>query len=83
VQRRFLQSAGLLRGTLDQIQRARKALTMLKRGASILDTVLQAGYYDQPHLTRALRRFVGLTPAQVMNPDRAESLSFLYKTNAL
>ena len=25
----------------------------------------QAGYADQPHLTRALRRFAGLTPGEL------------------
>jgi AraC-like DNA-binding protein len=82
VQRRFLQSAGVPRGTLEQIQRARKAVAILKQGVSILDTVAQAGYSDQPHLTRSLRRFVGLTPAQVINPGRPQQLSFLYKTMA-
>lgn len=80
VQRRFLQSAGVKRGTLDQIQRARQAVAMLKQGTSILDTVAQAGYFDQPHLTRSLRRFAGLTPTQVMDPGRPQQLSFLYKT---
>jgi AraC-like DNA-binding protein len=39
---------------------------MLERGVPILDTVDQAGYADQPHLTRAMRRFWGYTPAQIL-----------------
>jgi hypothetical protein len=44
----------------------------------------QADYFDQPHLTRSLRRFIGQTPAQIVGrgSDRArEQLSFLYKTS--
>lgn len=81
VQRRFLQAAGLTHNTIYQINRAHHATILLKQGVSILDTVDQAGYFDQPHLTRSLKHFIGLTPAQVMDPDRVERLSFLYKKN--
>ncbi len=79
-ERRFLQASGLTRGSLDQIERARFATWLLKQGVPILDVVTRAGYYDQPHLTRALRRFIGLTPAQIADETRPEALSFLYKT---
>ena len=65
VQRRFQHVIGVSQRTVRQIERARDAVRMLKNGASILDTVEQAGYADQPHLTRALRRFAGLTPAEL------------------
>jgi AraC-like DNA-binding protein len=45
---------------------------------SILDTVGEAGYYDQAHLTRSLGKLVGLTPAQLRRAER--QLSFSYKT---
>ncbi len=77
VQRRFRQATGLTRNSLYQIERARYAVALLKQGAPILDVVAQAGYFDQPHLTRSLKHFVGLTPAQIVDPDRRESLSFL------
>jgi len=64
IQRRFSQIIGLL----------------LQQGVSILDTVDQAGYSDQPHLTRALRRFIGQTPAQIIGRNEPEQLSFLFKT---
>ncbi len=64
VQRRLLQATGLTQGTLYQIERARYATLLLKQGTSILDTVALAGYFDQPHLTRSLKRFMGTTPAQ-------------------
>jgi AraC-like DNA-binding protein len=66
LQRRFLRSTGLSPGTLFQIERAREAAAMLERGIAILDTVDRAGYADQPHLTRALRRFWGYTPRQIL-----------------
>lgn len=80
VQYRFLQAAGITQNTARQIERARYATLLLQQGVSILDTVLQAGYYDQPHLTRSLKRFIGQTPAQLLQHSRPEQLSFLYKT---
>ena len=65
VQRRFINATGITHGTIVQIQRARQAAALLEQGMSILDTVERAGYADQPHLTRSMRRFFGLTPVQV------------------
>ena len=65
VRRRFLQATGLTPGSIRQIERARRAVEMLERGLPILDTVYEAGYSDQPHMTRSLRRFIGQTPAQI------------------
>jgi hypothetical protein len=64
-QRRIVRATGLAPGTIRQIHRADRALELLRAGRSILDTVHEAGYYDQPHLTHSLKRWVGLTPAQV------------------
>ncbi len=64
VRRRFLRATGLTPGTIRQIERARLALMLLQQGVSILDTVYEAGYFDQPHLTRSLKHLAGQTPAQ-------------------
>ena len=72
VQYRFLHATGLTHRTVQQIERARHALTLLQQGASIADTVYQAGYFDQPHLTRALKRFAGQTPAQIARLSKSE-----------
>jgi hypothetical protein len=80
MQRRFLRTTGLTRTAARQIGRARQAVTLLRRGVSILDVVHEAGYFDQPHLTRSLRHFVGLTPAQIIDEAWSVPLSFLYKT---
>jgi AraC-like DNA-binding protein len=66
LQRRFLKATGLTQGTIYQIERARDAVAMLEQGVPILDAVDQAGYADQSHLTRALHRLWGYTPAQIL-----------------
>ena len=66
MRRRFLTATGLTPGSVNQIRRARKALALLQSGRQVLDTVHEAGYFDQPHLTRALKRFVGWTPAEIL-----------------
>ena len=46
-QRHFLLATGMTHRTYRQIQRARYAAEQLSSGASIADSVHQAGYYDQ------------------------------------
>jgi AraC-like DNA-binding protein len=75
-QRRVLQITGLTRGAIYQIERARRATLLLRRGPPILDVVHEAGYYDQAHLTRSLQRFIGLSPARIAGGK--EQLSLLY-----
>jgi methylphosphotriester-DNA--protein-cysteine methyltransferase len=65
VQYRFVRSTGLSQRTIRQIERARYAAALLKQGVSIFDTVYEAGYSDQPHLTRSLKHFIGYTPAEI------------------
>jgi AraC-like DNA-binding protein len=72
VQRRFLYATGLTRGAFDQIERARQAMTLLGQGLSIADAVYQAGYADQPHLTRSMKHFIGHTPAQILRTSKSE-----------
>jgi len=66
LQRRFLHVTGLTYKTIKQIERARHALTLLQSGVPIPETAYQTGYFDQPHLTRSLKLFVGQTPAQII-----------------
>ena len=77
VQRRFLRATGLTHGTVFQIKRAHQAAALLQQGVSILDTVDQAGYADQPHLTRSLKRFLGHTPAHVIRSRGSDSSPIL------
>jgi hypothetical protein len=72
VRRRFLKATGFTQNTLRQIERARFAAELLTRGTSILDTIFEAGYFDQPHLTRSLKHYIGQTPAQISRSNRFE-----------
>jgi AraC-like DNA-binding protein len=73
VRHRFLRTTGLTQSYIRQIERAQRAATLLEQGLSILDTVEEVGYFDQPHLTRSLKRFVGQTPAQIIRMSRPKS----------
>jgi len=64
VRHRFLRATGLTQNHILQFERVQQAVTLLGQGLSILDVVYQLGYYDQPHLTRSMKRFIGKTPAQ-------------------
>ncbi len=66
IQRRFLYATGLTHSSIRQIARARQAMTLLQRGAPILQVVHEAGYVDQPHMTKSLKHFIGQTPAQIV-----------------
>ncbi|MEZ4671110.1 MAG: helix-turn-helix domain-containing protein [Anaerolineae bacterium] len=63
---RFLHTTGLPQNHIRQFERAKQAAALLREGIPILDAVYELGYFDQPHLTRSLKRFVGLTPAQLL-----------------
>ncbi len=69
IQRRFLYVTGLTYKSIQQIERARHASSLLQSGVPIPDAAYQAGYFDQAHLTNSLRRFYGQTPAQLLPSD--------------
>lgn len=66
VRHRFLHATGLTQVQIRQLERAQRAATLLRQGVSILDTVYEAGYFDQPHLTRSLKQWLGYTPGQIL-----------------
>ena len=72
LQRRFLHVTGLTHKTIQQIERARQAMALLQSGVPIPETAYQAGYYDQPHLTRSLKLFAGQTPAEILKSTPTE-----------
>ena len=65
LQHRFSRATGLARKTIQQIERARSAVSLLERGTPVADAALELGYFDQAHLTNSLKRFVGRTPARI------------------
>jgi hypothetical protein len=72
LQYRFLQATGLTHKTIQQIERARSAVSLLEQGTPILDTAFALGYFDQAHLTNSLKRFFGRTPAQIAQKGMVE-----------
>ena len=64
VRYRFQRATGLTQTHVRQHQRAHEAVALLQQGVPILDVVFHLGYFDQPHLTRSLKRIIGTTPAQ-------------------
>jgi len=70
VRHRFLQATGLTHTHIRQVERAQRAEALLQQGLSILDTVYEAGYFDQAHLTRSLKQWIGHTPAQIIRMNQ-------------
>jgi hypothetical protein len=68
----FLRATGLTRSRIFQMKQAQQATVLLQQGVSILDTVYETGYFDQPHLTRSLKQFIGYTPAQIAQSNQPE-----------
>ncbi|MFC5241957.1 helix-turn-helix domain-containing protein [Streptomyces atrovirens] len=65
VERRFRAATGLTRGAVRQIERARTAAELLAAGEQAADVVAKLDYFDEPHLARALRSYVGRTAGQL------------------
>jgi AraC-like DNA-binding protein len=81
LRRRFFRATGLTPGLIRQIESARQATALLQSGVSIVDTANACAYFDQPHLTRALKRFIGHTPAQILDMNGFADMSLSYKTS--
>lgn len=64
-QYRFKRATGLTQKTIEQINRAQRAQALLLQGIPIVDIALRTGFYDQSHMTNALKRYLGQTPAQM------------------
>ncbi|MEU2281911.1 helix-turn-helix domain-containing protein [Streptomyces sp. NPDC013178] len=65
VERRFRAATGLTRGAVRQIERARTAAELLAAGDPAAAVVVKLDYFDEPHLARALRSYVGRTARQL------------------
>ncbi|PGH45826.1 Helix-turn-helix domain-containing protein [Micromonospora sediminicola] len=69
VERRFRAATGLTQGAVRQIERARAAAALLAAGIPVAEAVVRLAYVDEPHLARALRRYVGRTARQLRAGD--------------
>ncbi|TDB73838.1 AraC family transcriptional regulator [Actinomadura sp. KC216] len=65
VERRFRAATGLTQGAVRQIERARTAAGLLAAGDPAADVVAKLDYFDEPHLARALRSYIGRTAGQL------------------
>jgi hypothetical protein len=65
LERRMVRATGLSRGAMRRIRRAERAVALLAQGVPASAVASRAGYADQPHLTRSLRRLVGQTPSEI------------------
>jgi Helix-turn-helix domain len=72
VRHRFLRNTGLSQSHIRQVERAQRAAALLQQGVSIPDAAYEVGYFDQPHLTRSLKRWIGHTPAQLIRMSTPE-----------
>ena len=66
MQRHFLSAVGMTPKQFAQIQRACHAVELLRRGMTPAAVAAEAGYADQPHLTRALKAIMGQTPGELV-----------------
>jgi AraC-like DNA-binding protein len=62
LERRFLDRVGISPKRYASLRRFERAAALLGSGAPLGRVALDAGYYDQSHFTRELRRFAGMTP---------------------
>jgi hypothetical protein len=62
MQRHFVHALGMTPKSFEQIQRARRAVDLLRKGMVPAEVALAVGYSDQPHLTRSLKAIMGSTP---------------------
>lgn len=65
IERHFKTATGLSPKKLANIQRAQQAVRMLKEGKNPSSAAADAGYYDQPHLTKELKQLMGSRPSDV------------------
>ena len=63
--RRCLTAFGYGPSVLRRVLRFRRAVALLRTGVAPADVAARAGYADQPHLSRDVRAFAGVSPARL------------------
>jgi AraC-like DNA-binding protein len=69
LRRRFVAAVGYGPKQLEGVLRLRRAIRQFEPGArvSAADVAVRAGYADQPHMTREMRRLAGVTPGELLS----------------
>lgn len=78
LERRFAKEVGITPKELIDVTRFRHALGELERDGgrrSLMEIAWDCGYYDNAHLTREFRRFMGEAPSRVALSDLSKSAS--------
>ncbi|MFC0681226.1 hypothetical protein ACFFGH_25635 [Lysobacter korlensis] len=75
-QRRHLARVGLTRGAAARIEQVNRAAARIRAGHRPADVAHDLGYFDQPHLAHALKRYIGKTATEVATQS-GDPLSFL------
>lgn len=65
LQRHFLRTTGLTYKSFTLIERAQKAVALLRMGRPAADVAFALGYTDQAHLINSLKAIMGETPGQI------------------
>ncbi len=65
LQRHFREATGLSQKSFEQIRRAQEAVRLLQAGGKPADVAVAAGYTDQAHMTKSIKRIMGRLPTKV------------------
>jgi hypothetical protein len=65
MQRHFLKTTGLTYKHFTLIQRAQKAVSLLRMGQKAADVAFALGYTDQAHMINSLRQIMGQTAGEI------------------
>lgn len=68
LERRFRKAVGATAKQYAGIVRMRQVLSAHVPGSALLDTALEAGFYDQAHFIKAFRAFTGEAPKRFFGP---------------
>lgn len=75
--RAFDRAIGITPKTLARVTRLGRAAAMLREGASGVDAALDAGFFDQAHMTNEFRSMAGLSPSRWLDLPTGLGVQFL------
>ena len=75
--RAFDRAIGITPKTLARVTRLGRAAAMLREGATATDAALDAGFFDQAHMTNEFRSMAGLSPSRWLDLPAGLGVQFL------
>ncbi len=75
--RAFDRAIGITPKTLARVTRLGRAAAMLREGVSGVDAALDAGFFDQAHMTNEFRSMAGLSPSRWLDLPTGLGVQFL------